>query len=115
MEVNNAIVELLASWLVHYESSSPMTLSEVQLNKFVFRFQLIRNLLINLTFLFYLIWKALDRKELEKKIEIKKIEEIKRISEEKKKLEQERARNMRNIKIIEKKIELTDSVRILLR
>lgn len=55
-------------------------------------------------------FQALDRKELEKKIEVKKIEEERRIAEEKKKLEQERARNLRNIKIIEKKIELTETV-----
>ena len=53
---------------------------------------------------------ALDRKELEKKIEVKKVEENQKIVEEKKKLELERTRNLRNIKLIEKKIDLTDSV-----
>ncbi len=59
-------------------------------------------------FLFYL--KAINRKELEKKIEIKKIEEKKKIMEEKKKLEEEKLRGIRNIEILEQKIKLTQEV-----
>ena len=52
----------------------------------------------------------MDRKELERKIEIKKIEEKSRVIEEKKKLEQERRWKLRNIEIIERKIRLTEDV-----
>jgi len=51
---------------------------------------------------------AQQRKELEEKIEIKKIEERQRMIEEKKRLEDEKYRETRNIEIVEKKIELTE-------
>ena len=49
-------------------------------------------------------------KELEKKIEVKKVEELKRIIEEKKRLVEEKTKQLRNIEIIEEKIKLTEDV-----
>jgi len=51
---------------------------------------------------------AQQRKELEEKIEIKKVEERQRMIDEKKRLEDEKYRETRNIEIVEKKIELTE-------
>jgi pinin len=51
---------------------------------------------------------AQQRKELEEKIEIKKVEERQRMIDEKKRLEEEKYRETRNIEIVEKKIELTE-------
>jgi len=50
---------------------------------------------------------AINRKELEKKIEIKKVEEKKRIIEEKKKLEDEKSIALNKVRILEEKILLT--------
>ena len=50
---------------------------------------------------------AISRKELEKKIEIQKIEEKNRILEEKRKLEIEKRKTIKNIEMIEQKMELT--------
>jgi hypothetical protein len=52
----------------------------------------------------------MNRKELEQKIEVKKVEEKRRIIEEKRKLEHERYKKIRNIEIIEQKIKLTEDV-----
>jgi hypothetical protein len=54
--------------------------------------------------------KAIHRKELEKKIEVKKVEELNKITEEKKKLREDKEREMRTIEIIEEKIRLTQEV-----
>ena len=68
----------------------------------------------NLHLLLYsFVFKAIHRKELEKKIEIKKVEEKNKIIEDKKKLEQEKYRQLRNIEIVEQKIKLTEDVSIL--
>ena len=53
---------------------------------------------------------AQQRKELEKKIEVKKLEEKQKMIDEKKKLENEKSKNIRNIEILETKIHLTESV-----
>ncbi len=53
---------------------------------------------------------ALHRKELEKKIEIKKVEDLKRIVAEKRQLQEEKYRRLRQIEIIEQKIQLTEEV-----
>lgn len=50
---------------------------------------------------------AINRKELEKKIEIKKFEEKKKIIEEKKKLEEEKSIAINKVRILEEKILLT--------
>lgn len=55
---------------------------------------------------------AIHRKELEKKIEIKKVEEKNKIIEDKKKLEQEKYRQLRNIEIVEQKIKLTEDLEL---
>jgi len=54
--------------------------------------------------------KAIQRKELEKKIEVKKVEELAKIIEEKRRLVEEKNKQLRNIEIIEEKIQLTQDV-----
>lgn len=49
---------------------------------------------------------AIHRKELEKKIEIQKVEEKKKHSDEKKKLEEEKYKTQKNVEILEAKIRL---------
>lgn len=51
---------------------------------------------------------------MEKKIEEKKLEEKQKMLEEKRKLEQEKYKSIRNIKILEKKIDLTQAVSFVL-
>lgn len=54
--------------------------------------------------------KAQHRKEIEEKIEIKKLEEKRKMIEEKQMLENEKKKNLKNIEILETKIHLTECV-----
>lgn len=58
--------------------------------------------------------KAQLRKELEEKIEIKKIEEKRKMIEEKQILENEKKRNLKSIEILETKIHLNECVSLVL-
>lgn len=55
---------------------------------------------------------AINRKELETKIEVKKVEERKKLSEEKRRLEREKFKEQRTIEILEEKIRLTENFEI---
>lgn len=52
---------------------------------------------------------AIHRKELEKKIEIKKVDDLAKIIDEKRRLVEEKNKQLRNIEIVEEKIKLTQN------